>query len=166
MKHPHQKFETDPEILKKQVVIETYRSRGPGGQRKNKTETAVRLKHLLSGITVVATEQRTQSQNLKQAFERLRMRLLRLNRPRKRRIPTSTPVKAHERRIEEKKVPETAFFSLPFQLERTSPFEQSPGLLQHKGVKLLAIKGDASREGDFLLSAYAEDHGLCPWMNA
>jgi len=104
MRHPHQKFETDPEILKKQVVIETYRSRGPGGQRKNKTETAVRLKHLLSGITVVATEQRTQSQNLKQAFERLRMRLLRLNRPRKRRIPTSTPVKAHERRIEEKKV--------------------------------------------------------------
>ena len=104
MRHPHQKFETDPEILKKQVVVETYRSRGPGGQRKNKTETAVRLKHLASGITVVATEHRTQSQNLKQALERLRMRLLRLNQPRKRRIPTSTPVKAHERRIEEKKV--------------------------------------------------------------
>jgi protein subunit release factor B len=104
MSQPHQKFETDPEILKKQVVIETYRSRGPGGQRKNKTETAVRLKHLPSGITVVATEHRTQSQNLKQAFERLRMRLLRLNQPRKRRIPTSTPVKAYERRIEEKKV--------------------------------------------------------------
>ena len=104
MRHPHQKFETDPEILKKQVVIETYRSSGPGGQRKNKTETAVRLKHLPSGITVVATEHRMQSQNLKQAFERLRMRLIRLNRPRKHRIPTSTPVKAHERRIEEKKV--------------------------------------------------------------
>ena len=104
MRHPHQKFETDPEMLKKQVVIETYRSRGPGGQRKNKTETAVRLKHLPSGITVVATEHRTQSQNLKQAFERLRMRLLRLNQPRKRRIPTSTPAKVHERRIEEKKL--------------------------------------------------------------
>jgi len=104
MRQPHQKFETDPDILKKQVVIETYRSKGPGGQRKNKTETAVRLKHLPSGITVVATEHRTQSQNLKQAFERLRMRLVRLNRPRKHRIPTFTPVKAHERRMGEKKL--------------------------------------------------------------
>jgi len=104
MTQSHHTFETDPEILKKQVVIETYRSKGPGGQRKNKTETAVRLKHLPSGITVVAAEQRTQSQNLRQAFARLRMRLARLNRPRKRRIPTSTPVKAHERRIGEKKL--------------------------------------------------------------
>ena len=104
MRQPHHPFETDPETLRKQVVIETYRSRGPGGQRKNKTETAVRLRHLPSEITVVATEHRTQSQNLKQAFERLRMRLLRLNKPRKRRIPTSTPMKAHARRIEDKKV--------------------------------------------------------------
>ena len=104
MSQPHHKFETDPEILKKQVLIETYRSKGPGGQRKNKTETAVRLKHLPSGITVVATEHRTQSQNLKQAFERLRVRLARLNRPRKRRIPVSVPVRAVERRLEEKKV--------------------------------------------------------------
>ena len=104
MSQPHHPFETDPEILKKQVVIETYRSKGPGGQRKNKTETAVRLKHLPSGITVVAAEQRTQSQNLKQAFERLRVRLARLNRPRKRRIPVSVPVRAVEKRLEEKKV--------------------------------------------------------------
>ena len=104
MRQLHHPFETDPEILKKQVVIETYRSKGPGGQRKNKTETAVRLKHLPSGITVVATEHRMQSQNLRQALERLRMRLIRLNRPRKHRIPTSTPVKAHERRMGEKKL--------------------------------------------------------------
>jgi protein subunit release factor B len=104
MRQSYPPFETDPEILKKQVVIETYRSKGPGGQRKNKTETAVRLKHFPSGITVVATEQRTQSQNLKQAFERLRMRLLKLNRPRKRRIPVAVPVRAVERRLEEKKV--------------------------------------------------------------
>jgi len=103
MSQPHHKFETDPGILKKQVVIETYRSKGPGGQRKNKTETAVRLKHLPSGITVVATEQRTQSQNLKQAFERLRMRLLKLNRPRKRRIPTQVSQAAVRRRIETKR---------------------------------------------------------------
>ena len=100
----HQKFDTDPEILKKQVYIETYRSGGPGGQRKNKVETAVRLTHLPSGITVVATEHRSQAENRKLAFERLRERLIKLNRPKKRRIPTSISLKAIEKRIEEKKV--------------------------------------------------------------
>jgi ribosome-associated protein len=100
----HQKFDIDPAILKKQVVVETYRSRGPGGQRKNKVETAVRLNHLPSGITVVATEHRSQSENRKLAFERLRERLIKLNRPKRRRIPTSLPWIAVEKRIEEKKI--------------------------------------------------------------
>jgi protein subunit release factor B len=98
------KFDIDPKILKKQVVIETYRSRGPGGQRKNKTETAVRLRHLPTGITVIATEYRSQAQNRALAFERLRERLIKLNRPRKRRIPTSPPSGVVERRKEEKKI--------------------------------------------------------------
>jgi protein subunit release factor A len=98
------RFDTDPEILKKQVVIETYRSSGQGGQRKNKTETAVRLKHLPSGITVIATEHRSQAQNRKLAFERLRDRLLKLNLPRKRRVSTSVPLGAIERKKEEKKI--------------------------------------------------------------
>lgn len=99
---PHT-FDTEFETLKRQVIVETYRSRGPGGQRKNKTETAVRLTHPPSGITVIATEHRSQAQNRKLAFERLQKRLLTLNRPRRRRIPTSTPLKAVERRIEGKK---------------------------------------------------------------
>jgi ribosome-associated protein len=101
------RFDTDPQVLKKQVVVETYRSRGPGGQRKNKVETAVRLKHLPSGITVVATEHRSQSENRKLAFERLRDRLIKLNRPRRRRIPTSLPLGAVEKRMEEKKIRST-----------------------------------------------------------
>ena len=99
-----QESQMEIEILKKQVIIETYRSRGPGGQRKNKTETSVRLRHLPTGITVVATEHRSQSQNLKLAFERLRERLRRLHEKRRRRIPTVVPLKAIEKRIEEKKV--------------------------------------------------------------
>jgi len=99
-----QKYNTDPKILKKQVIVETYRSSGPGGQRKNKVETAVRLKHLPSGLTVIATEHRSQAENRKLAFERLRERLIKLNRPRKRRIPTSVSMKDIEKRIEEKKI--------------------------------------------------------------
>jgi len=97
------RYDTDPDILKHQVTLETYRSRGPGGQRKNKVETAVRLKHLPSGVTVIATEHRSQTENRKLAFERLRQRLVKLNQPRRRRIPTSVSLKAIERRKEEKK---------------------------------------------------------------
>ena len=103
MKGSRQTFEADPEILKHEVVIETYRSRGPGGQRKNKKETSVRLRHLPSDITVVATEHRSQAQNMKLAFERLQQRLISLNRPKRPRVPTGVPTKAVERRIEEKK---------------------------------------------------------------
>ncbi len=99
-----QRFDTDPQALKRQVIVETYRSSGPGGQRKNKVETAVRLKHLPSGITVIATEHRSQVENRKLAFERLRERLIKLNRPRKRRIPTSIPLKVIEKIKEEKRI--------------------------------------------------------------
>ena len=98
------RFDTDPEVLKQQVIVETYRSSGPGGQRKNKTETAVRLTHLPSGMTAIATEHRSQAQNRKLAFERLRERLLRLNRPRKRRIPTSVPLRVIQKKKEKKKI--------------------------------------------------------------
>jgi ribosome-associated protein len=98
------KYDTDPKVLAKQVVVETYRSSGPGGQRKNKTETAIRLTHLPTGITVVATEHRSQAQNRKLAFERLKERLLKLNQPKKRRIPTRISLGAMERKKEEKRV--------------------------------------------------------------
>ncbi|MBM4279072.1 MAG: peptide chain release factor-like protein [Deltaproteobacteria bacterium] len=104
IKPAQQKFDTHLDLLKKQVVVETYRSSGPGGQRKNKTETAVRLKHPPSGITVTATEHRFQSHNLRLALERLQKQLLKLNRPTKKRRPTSVPLKAKERRIEERKI--------------------------------------------------------------
>jgi len=94
----------DAKTLKREVIVETYRSSGPGGQRKNKTETSVRLTHLPTRITVVATEHRSQAQNRKLAFERLRERLLKLNRPRRRRIPTRIPLGAMERKKEEKRV--------------------------------------------------------------
>jgi protein subunit release factor B len=104
MRSAHKIFDIDVEVLKKQVTVETYRSSGPGGQRKNKVETAVRLKHLPSGITIIATEHRSQAENRKLAFERLRERLIKLNRPRKRRIPTSISLKVIEKIKKEKKI--------------------------------------------------------------
>jgi protein subunit release factor B len=104
VKPAQQKYNTDPEVLKQQVVIETFRSSGPGGQRKNKRETAVRLKHLPSGMTVTATEHRYQAQNLKLAFERLRERLQKLNQTKRHRIPTSVPLGVMERKKEEKRI--------------------------------------------------------------
>ncbi len=104
MKSIKQKFDTDLETLRRQVVVETYKSSGPGGQRKNKTETAVRLKHLPTGITVVATEHRSQAQNRQLAFERLAERLQKRNRPRRRRIPTSVPLGVLERQKKAKKI--------------------------------------------------------------
>jgi protein subunit release factor B len=99
-----QQFDTDLNILKRQVILETYRSGGPGGQRKNKVETAVRLRHPPSGVTVVATEHRSQAENRRLAFERLRKRLMKLNRPQRRRVPTHTPWAAAEKRMEEKRM--------------------------------------------------------------
>jgi peptide chain release factor len=54
-----------------EVQFETLRASGPGGQHVNKTESAVRASHLPSGITVVASERRSQHQNKSQARQRL-----------------------------------------------------------------------------------------------
>ena len=57
------------------IVYETLRSSGPGGQNVNKVETAVRATHLPSGLSVLASDMRTQVQNRKLARERLVMKL-------------------------------------------------------------------------------------------
>jgi protein subunit release factor A len=88
--------------LEKEVVVEPYRAPGPGGQRKNRKETAVRLTHPPSGVVVVASERRSQAQNREIAFERLIKKLADLNRPRKRRIPTKPSAGAIRRQQENK----------------------------------------------------------------
>jgi len=96
------RFATDKDTLEKEVLVEPYRSPGPGGQRKNRKETAVRMTHPPSGITVVASERRSQAQNREIAFDRLIKRLVQINRPRKHRIPTKPSAGAVRRRQEQK----------------------------------------------------------------
>ncbi len=97
------RYATYPTILSGQVRAEYYRSRGPGGQRKNKRETAVRLKHLPSGVTVTATESRYQAVNRRRAFQRLQEKLKQLSTPARMRIRTVVSLEEKERRREEKR---------------------------------------------------------------
>ena len=59
----------------KDFSYQTLRASGPGGQHVNKTESAVRIIHLPSGMSVTASDQRSQLQNKKLATERLLLKL-------------------------------------------------------------------------------------------
>jgi hypothetical protein len=60
------------ERLMAQVEVDTYRASGPGGQKRNKTSSAVRMRHLPTGLIVIAEESRSQHDNRARAFLRLR----------------------------------------------------------------------------------------------
>ncbi|CAH8371675.1 unnamed protein product [Eruca vesicaria subsp. sativa] len=60
------------EDLMKQCKFETFRVSGPGGQHRNKRDSAVRLKHLPTGIVAQAVEDRSQHKNRASALNRLR----------------------------------------------------------------------------------------------
>jgi protein subunit release factor B len=90
-------------LLEKDLVWEYFRASGPGGQRRNKVATAVRLIHQPTGTCVTATERRLRSQNRVVALKRLQKRLAELNRPRRPRKPTRPTQAARQRRLEAKK---------------------------------------------------------------
>jgi hypothetical protein len=52
--------------------VNTYRGSGPGGQNRNKVESAVRIRHRATGITAIAEESRSQAENRQRALRRLR----------------------------------------------------------------------------------------------
>lgn len=62
------------DLLKHCVELRTRRS-GPGGQHRNKTETAVVLVHEPTGLSAEASERRSQAENRRAALGRLRLRL-------------------------------------------------------------------------------------------
>ncbi len=58
-----------------QCEVDTYRASGPGGQKRNKTSSAVRLRHPPTGLIVIAEESRSQHENKAKALRRLRRAL-------------------------------------------------------------------------------------------
>lgn len=93
--------ESDEDLLR-ECAVDTFRASGPGGQHVNKTESAVRLTHLPTGVVVTCREERSQHRNKTICLRKLRERVERLNHRPVRRVPTRTTRAAKERTLEEK----------------------------------------------------------------
>jgi protein subunit release factor B len=89
--------------LLQECDVTPFRSSGPGGQKKNKTESSVRVRHRPTGITRIATESRSQSANKLRALDRIRQALEERNRRKKRRVPSKPTAESREKRLAEKK---------------------------------------------------------------
>ena len=63
-------------VDKSQIKIEFFRGQGPGGQHRNKTDSACRMTHIPTGISAMAQDQRSQHQNRRVAFKRLADKLI------------------------------------------------------------------------------------------
>ena len=91
------------EVLLSECKIETFKSSGKGGQHANKTESAVRLTHIKSGIQVTCQDERSQYLNKIKCIKELRIRIKKNNYIPPKRIKTKPTKGSIERRLLAKK---------------------------------------------------------------
>jgi protein subunit release factor B len=89
--------------LARDCEITPFRSSGPGGQKKNKTESSVRVRHMPTGITRIATESRSQLRNRAAALERVWEELRRRARKPRPRVASRPTRAAVESRLQSKR---------------------------------------------------------------
>ena len=94
--------DSDEELLK-ECNVDTFRAGGKGGQHLNKTESAVRLTHIPTGILVTCQDERSQYQNKQKCLIKLREKLEAMNYRAPERIPTKKPRAAKEKILDSKK---------------------------------------------------------------
>lgn len=133
--------EADIEIDDKDLRIDVYRSSGAGGQHVNKTDSAVRLTHLPTGVVVACQNQRSQMQNKEKAMQILRARLADLER---------------QRRIAERDAlagpKETAGFGSRIRSYVLHPYQQVKD--ERSGIEIGDVSGVLDGAIDPLLEAY------------
>ena len=96
--------DSDEELLA-QCEVWTFRGSGPGGQSVNTADSAVRLRHRPTGVTVVCRTERSQLQNKRACLARLRERLERMAEPPPPpRVRTRPSKAAKRRRVEDKRL--------------------------------------------------------------
>ena len=95
-------YPTDRDSLERDCDLEFFIASGPGGQHRNKVETGVHLTHRPSGISVTATERRSQHANREMAYERMTARLEEMQHIPTARKPTRPTAASRERRLESK----------------------------------------------------------------
>lgn len=92
---------TDEELLA-ECKVSAYRSSGSGGQHVNVTDSAVRIVHVPTGITITSQKERSQLLNKRECLSKLREKVEKLNYRKPKRIPTRPSKASKERNLANK----------------------------------------------------------------
>lgn len=93
----------DAEQIARDCTVETFHAHGPGGQGVNTSDSAVRMRHVPTGITVTSRESRSQFVNRSRCIEKLRAAFASRARPPRRRKKTRVPASSKRKRLSDKR---------------------------------------------------------------